>query len=182
MPAFNPPSISIVTPSGLIGLIIKHFATPEIRRRQPLVAQVGFETAKDKLTTMFDKEAAKLLDDLNRVSPFQETVQALFPETRDWIFYLSTTPTHLIIGTGPRERRLPELPVTAKTQAPIELWIRGKQETEGMLKVFKLWKDAGKQLDSLLPGELGKAIQLGEQFKTVLAKEWIVIQLGTISK
>ncbi len=51
-----------------------------------------------------------------------------------------------------------------------------------MLKVMKIWKDAGKTLDTLLPGELGKAIKPDEAFKTVLTKEWIVIQLGTTGK
>jgi hypothetical protein len=112
------------------------------------------------------------------VSPLQETVEALFPETRDWTYYFSTTPTHLIIGAGPPGLRVPELPTAKRTEAPIELWIRGKEETQGMLKVIHLWQDAGKQLESLLPEELQKTIKIGESFKTSFVKEWFVIQLG----
>jgi len=169
----------IATPPGLIGWIIQLIAAPEVRRQQPFVAEVAYEDGRAKLTDGFDQEAIKLLDQLNQVSPLQETVATLFPETRDWTFYLSTTPTHLIIGTGPPERLVPELPVTSQTQAPIELWIRGKQETQGMLKVLKLWQDAGKQLETLLPAELQKTIKPGDGFKTLFVKEWFVIQLGT---
>jgi hypothetical protein len=169
---------SIETPPGLIGLIARHIAEAELRRSQPVIAEVSYEDGQAKLVEAFEKDVSKLLADLNKVNPLRETINTLFPETRDWINYLSTTPTHLIIGTGPRGRRVPELPVTDQTKAPIELWIRGKTETQGLLKISKIWKDAGQQLEALLPGELGKAVKAGEGYKTVFVKEWIVIQLG----
>jgi hypothetical protein len=175
---FNSQVDDIVTPHGLIGWIIKLIAAKKVRQRQPLVAAVAFDDAKSKLVERFDLETARLIDGLNQVSPLQETVKVLYPETNDWIFYLSTTPTHLIVGFGPRNRRLPELPVTEKTNAPIEMWIRSKEETQAMLRIFQIWKSAGKQLDTMLPPDLAKAIKPGDNFKTQFVKEWVVIQLG----
>ncbi|HYV39555.1 MAG TPA: hypothetical protein VE988_27960, partial [Gemmataceae bacterium] len=167
----------VQTPRGLFGLIIQWIAMPRIRESQPLIAQVAFDDGKTKLTQTFDAEADKLLGQLNQVSPLEKTVQTLFPETRDWIYYLSTTPTHLIVGAGPRGRRVPELPVTENTNAPIEMWMRTKGETAAMVTVLKLWKDAGKQLQSLLPEPIGKSIK-EDSFRTATVKDWFVIQLG----
>ena len=157
------------------------FAAPEVRRRQALVAEVAYEDGRSKLADSFDQEATKLVDQLNQVSPLQETVATLFPETRDWTYYMSTSPTHLVIGAGPRDHSVPELPVTNKTQAPIELWVRGKEETKGILKLLKVWRDAGKQLVGLLPEELRKTIKSDEGFKTLFVKEWFVIQIGPVN-
>jgi hypothetical protein len=173
---------AIATPPGLIGWIVQMFAAPEVRRRQPLVAEVAYEDGRSKLADSFDQEATKLVDQLNQVSPLQETVATLFPEVRDWTYYMSTSPTHLVIGAGPRDHSVPELPVTNKTQAPIELWVRGKEETKGILKVLKVWRDAGKQLVGLLPEELRKTIKSDEGFKTLFVKEWFVIQIGPVNE
>jgi hypothetical protein len=171
----------IATPGGLVGWIIEMIAEPIIRRQQPVVAEVAYEDGTTKLADAFDQETNKLVAQLNQVSPLQETIEALFPETRDWTYSLSTTPTHLIIGAGPPGLRVPELPSTKRTEAPIELWVRGKEETQGMLKVIQLWKDAGKQLETLLPEELQKSIKIGDSFKTAFVKGWFVIQLGAVS-
>jgi hypothetical protein len=170
---------SIATPPGLIGLLIELIATPKIRRQQPLAAEIAYANGKAKLRAAFDQEAKKLVDELNQVSPLEETVNRLFPATKEWIYYLGTTPTHLVIGTGPPGRKLPVLPVTEKTQAPIELWIRNKPETQALLTVMKLWKDAGKQLESLLPPKVSKAIKPGVGPRTETVGEWFVIQVGT---
>src|SRR5262249_35937246 len=137
-----------------------------IRRQQPLVAEVAFADGKAKLRSAFDQEAKKLIDQLNEVSPLEETINKLFPASKEWIYYLGTTPDYLVIGTGPRGRGLPELPISEKTHAPIELWIRNKSETQALVQVLKLWKDVSKQLEKLLPPELTKVIKPGAGVQT----------------
>jgi hypothetical protein len=168
----------IATPPGLFGLLVEFIATPKIRREEPIYAQAGFEDGKTQLIAAFDEEVDKTLDDLNQVSPLEKTVNTLFPETKDWIYYPRTTPTHLLIGIGPPQRGIPELPITEKNDAPIEVWIRSKPETQGMIFVLKLWKDANKSLEEMLPARLGKSLPLGEGFKTLTVKGWFVIQIG----
>jgi hypothetical protein len=168
----------IATPPGIVGLFVRLIATPRVHREAPLFADAAFRDGKAQLVATFDEEVDRIINDLNQVSPLEETVTKLFPETRDWIYYPLTTPTHLLIGVGPRNYRVPELPVTAATDAPIELWIRNKPETQGMLQVLKLWKDASKQLDQMLPATLGKSLKFEGGFNTRTVKDWFVIQLG----
>jgi hypothetical protein len=168
----------LATPPGLFGLLVELIATPKIKKQEPIVAEAAYEDGKAKLIAAFDEEVEKALKDLNEVSPLEKTVNTLFPETKDWILYPLTTPTHLFIGIGPKDRKLPALPVTDKTDAPIELWMRSKAETSAMILVMKLWKDANQQLGEMLPGELGKSLPLKEGFKYLNVKDWFVIQLG----
>jgi hypothetical protein len=168
----------LATPPGLFGLLVEWIAMPKIRRQEPIYAQAAFDDGKAQLVKAFDEEVEKSLKDLNEVSPLEKTVNTLFPETKDWIFYPLTTSTHLLIGLGPRDRKLPVLPITDKTDAPIELWIRNKPETKAMILVMQLWKDANKQLKEMLPADIGKSLPLGEGFKTLTVKDWFVIQLG----
>jgi hypothetical protein len=172
----------IATPPGLFGLLVELIAMPKIKRQEPIFAEAAYEDGKAKLIAAFDEEVDKSLKDLNEVSPLEKTVNTLFPETKDWILYPSTTPTHLLIGIGPKDRKLPTLPVTDKTDAPIELWIRSKAETFAMVMVLKLWKDANKQLEEMLPGEIGKSLPLKESFQYLNVKEWFVIQIGKQAK
>jgi hypothetical protein len=168
----------ICTPPGLIGLLIELLATPQIRRSQPVVARAAYEDNKAQLIAAFDAEIKQVIDELNKVSPLEETVQKLFPQTKDWIYAPSITPTHLIVGVGPRNYRLPEVPISTKTDAPVEVWIRSKPETQGMIAVLKLWRDANKQLAEMLPAEVGKKLKLDQGIKTQMVKDWFVIRLG----
>jgi hypothetical protein len=168
----------IATPPGLIGCIVERMATREIRRHHPTFAQTAFKYGKAELIAAFDEEVEWRLAKLNQASPLEQTVHTLLPETKDWIAYPIVTPTHLLIGAGRPKRRLPELPITDQTDAPLELWIRNQPETQALIAVLKLWRGANKQLGELLPGELGKKLKLGEGFKTLTVKDWLVIQLG----
>jgi hypothetical protein len=168
----------IATPPGLLGLLIELIATPKVRRSQPRVARAGFETGKAELLAAFDQEVDKALRDLNEASPLEKSMNALFPQTKDWIYYPLTTPTHLIVGAGPPGRRLPVLPTTERTNAQVELWIRNKPETEGMIAVLKLWQFANKKLEDALPPELAKRLDLGKGVQSLTVGEWFVIQIG----
>jgi hypothetical protein len=169
---------AIATPPGLIGLLIEVLATPKIRRSQPAVASAGYEDNKARLIALFDEEIKQVIDDLNEVSPLEETVEKLFPQTKDWIYSPTITPTHIIVGVGPRNYRLPEIPISSKTDAPVEVWIRSKPETQGMIAVLKLWKDANKQLAESLPAEVAKKLKLEQGIRTQTVKDWFVIRLG----
>jgi hypothetical protein len=166
------------TPPGLIGLFIGLVAGPRIEREAPIFAQAGFENGKSQLMSEFDKEVDKVIKELNDVSPLEKTITTLFPETANWIYYPTATATHMVVGLGPRGRRLPELPITEKNDAPIEVWIRRKPETQGMIAVLNLWRNANRQLEEMLPPRIGKSLTLGEGFKTMTVKDWFVIQLG----
>jgi hypothetical protein len=172
----------LATPPGLIGVFVRLIATPIVQRQAPLFAAAAFEEGKAQLVATFDEEVQQIIDDLNQVSPLEETVQKLFPETKDWIYYASSTPTHLIIGVGPPQHRVPELPVSEKTNAPIEVWIRARPQTQAMIQVLKLWRDANKQLRQMLPPSIGKALTFEGEIKTQTVKDWFVIQLGAQSR
>ena len=160
-PASARPSTALSRRLAFLAFWVELIATPKIKRQEPIFAEAAYEDGKAKLIAAFDEEVEKALKDLNEVSPLEKTVNTLFPETKDWILYPLTTPSHLLIGIGPKDRKLPTLPVTDKTDAPIELWMRTKAETAAMILVMKLWKDANQQLGEMLPGELGKSLPPG---------------------
>lgn len=172
----------IATPPGLLGVVIRIIATSKVRRQQPLADAMALEEGKAQVIAAFDEEINKKIDELNGVSPLEETINRLFPQTKNWIYYPEVTPTHLIVGAGPPGSVLPVLPTSEKTDAPIELWIRNKPGTPGMLAVLKLWREAGKQLQEMLPPELSKKINLEGGFDTQTVKDWFVIQLGKPAK
>jgi hypothetical protein len=168
----------IATPPGLAGLIVEIIATPQIRASQPIVAKAAYDDGRSQLITEFDKEVQRVIKELNTISPLEETAQKLFPQTKDWIYYPYNTATHLIIGVGPRNYRLPDLPVTSPSDARVEVWIRNKPETKGMIPILRLWRNASEQLEVMLPADIGKKLNFREGFRTQTVKEWFVIKLG----
>jgi len=125
------------------------------------------------------EEADSIIAELNKITPFEETITELYPETKDWPFRLSTTESHMQIAIGPADAKLPALPVSDKLpqQAGIEVWIQSTPEEARFLETLATWETANDLLREYLADQ-PEAQQLVENAKVTAVDDWVVISVG----
>src|SRR5262249_10032500 len=86
--------------------------------------------AESYLKDFVDGLAGEVIPVLNRPAPVEESLNRLFPETRDWIFHLSSDSQFIQVGYGPRGSVIPTLPSHPRRpkNARLELWLRSTTE------------------------------------------------------
>jgi hypothetical protein len=133
------------------------------------------------LKNFMDEQAGKIVAKLDRTTPVEKSLNRLFPETRDWVFQLSTNTQFLQAAYGPRGgivHVLPENPAHLK-DVRLELWLHSTAtEAQDLVKLSKepLIKNfLNKYLETVLP----ELAALAESNSLVAVGPWLVISVGT---
>jgi hypothetical protein len=88
--------------------------------------------------------AVEIVARLDRTNPVEKSLNRLFPETRDWIFHISTDPVFIQAAFGPRNARVPVLPENPAhlQDVCLELWLHSTTtEAQDLVNLSKvpLW-------------------------------------------
>ena len=161
------------TRRGLLGRLAVRIARRQVAKMQPAAAQILEEDARQELRSEFDRLGEELIAKLNETTPLEETIQLMFPETKDWIYDLSTTEEHIQVSVGPRGYRFPQLPPRDQ-HAPVELWVRvagGSVDPEAS----RVWNAAQHLVRSFLAGMAGDAAS-GKDTTIDRVGDWVVIE------
>jgi hypothetical protein len=127
-----------------------------------------------------DNLTEEIVTKLNSTNPVEKSVNRLFPETRDWVFQMSTDSQFLQAAYGPRGTVVPILPENPARlkDVRIELWLHATAtEAQDLVKLSKqpLAKSLiHKYLEATLPELAARADN--RSFDAV--GPWLVISIG----
>jgi hypothetical protein len=106
----------------------------------------------------------------------------MFPETKTWVYDLSTTDEYIQASAGPEGFRFPELPNRGEDRQrdPVELWIRtGNAKVNS--EVLGMWNIAQGLLRTFVPQGVDVPESLRGQAVAEQVQNWVVIAIGQTS-
>jgi hypothetical protein len=132
------------------------------------------------LKNFVDELAGDIFAKLNRTTPVEKSLNRLFPETRDWVFQMSSDAHFLQAAYGPRGVAVPVLPENPARlkEVRIELWMRTTaKEARDLAKLSKepLAKNlVHRYLETMVP----ELAALTENRSVDSVGDWLVISIG----
>jgi hypothetical protein len=132
------------------------------------------------LKNFVDELAGKIIERLNRTTRVEESLNRLFPETKDWGFVLSTDANFIQAAYGPPGSEAPDLPDNPGRleNARLELWLRST--TKGAAALAELSKSplAKQLIQRYLEATLPELAALTEERSVSSVGPWLVISIG----
>jgi hypothetical protein len=165
---------------GTIGRVAGRMAMPIGRHLLPRAEAQAKPIAEGQLKNYADELAAEIVERLDRTNPIEKSLNRLYPETRDWIFHMSSGPVFIQAAFGPRNAQVPVLPENPANLKDIrlELWLRSTAtEAQDLVKLSKepLAKALlQKYIEKVFP----ELAALSENRSIDAVGPWLVISIG----
>jgi len=165
---------------GPVGRGIGRLVRPLGQRLVPRAEAQAVPIGEQSLKTFVDGLTEEIVEKLDRTNPVEKSLNRLFPETRDWVFQLSTDSQFLQAAFGPRNSAVPNLPENPARlkDVRIELWLHSTAtEAQDLVKLSKtpLAKSLiHKYLETVLP----ELAALAENRSLDAVGPWLVISVG----
>ena len=168
------------TRRGMVGRLAVRVARRRVRKMRPQALRIVERDSRTLIRDQFDQLAGELIQELNKTTPFEQTIMQLFPETKTWVYNLSTTDKYIQASAGPKGLRFPELPKRDEGDRlePVELWIR-TGNAEPIPEVLAVWNIAQDLLRSFVPQEADLPEPHRGQATVEQVGDWVVIAVGT---
>jgi hypothetical protein len=127
-----------------------------------------------------DELAERVVTKLDRTTPVEKSLNRLFPETRDWVFQMSTNSQFIQAAYGPRGGAIPVLPENPAhlNDVRLELWVHSTAaEVRDLVKLSKQ-PLVSTFVHKYLETELPELAALTENRSLVTVGDWMVISIG----
>ena len=132
------------------------------------------------LTGFVNEVANQIVTKLDRTTPVEKSLNRIFPESKDWVFQMSTDPRFIQAAYGPRGSKVPYLPENPGRlkDVRLELWLHSTDTEAGdLVKLSKEPLAKGlmhKYLETVLP----ELAALAENRSLDSVGPWLVISIG----
>jgi hypothetical protein len=133
------------------------------------------------LRNFVDDLAERIVTRLDQATPVEKSLTRLFPETREWVFQMSTHPQYLQAAFGPRGTAVPVLPENPGhlKDVRMELWLHTTtKEAQDLARLSKepLARNLVRRyVETILPELAG----LAENRSLDSVGPWLVISIGS---
>jgi hypothetical protein len=165
---------------GPAGRAVGRLALPLAHRLTPRAEAEATPVGERILKNFVDELATEIVTRLDRTNPIEKSLNRLFPETRDWVFQMSTDPVFIQAAFGPRNAKVPVLPENPAhlKDVRLELWLHSTAtEAQDLVKLSKepLAKAlVQKYLETVFP----ELVALSENRSLDAVGPWLVISIG----
>jgi hypothetical protein len=153
---------------------------PLARRLTPRAEAEATPVGERYLKNFVDELAVKIVERLDRTNPVEKSLNRVFPQTRDWVFHMSTGPVFMQAAFGPRDAKVPELPENPAQlkDVRIEFWLHSTAtEAQDLVKLSKqpLAKAlVHKYIETVFP----ELAALSENRSLDAVGPWLVLSIG----
>jgi hypothetical protein len=165
---------------GPVGRVVGRLMLPMGRRLVPRAEAQATPIAQSYLKTFVDDLGQKIVEKLNRTTPVEKSLNRLFPETKDWVFQMSSDSEFLQAAYGPKGSTVPKLPdhPLRPRDVRMEMWVRSTTtEAQDLEKISKL-PLAKALVDKYIETQLPELAALGENRSLDAVGSWLVISVG----
>jgi hypothetical protein len=165
---------------GPVGRAAGRLALPLAHRLTPRAEAEATPIGEYYLKNFVDELAEKIVTKLDRTNPIEKSLDRLFPETRDWVFQMSTDATFIQAAFGPRGAKVPVLPENPGhvKDVRLELWLHSTAtEAKDLVKLSK--EPLAKALvHKYIETEFPELAALSENRSLDAVGPWLVISIG----
>jgi hypothetical protein len=165
---------------GPVGRAVGHFIRPVGQLLVPRAEAQATPIGEWYLKNFVDDLAGKIITKLNRTTRVEESLNRLFPQTKDWGFQLSTDANFIQAAFGPPGSEALVLPDNPRRleNARLELWLRST--TEGARALEKLTRSplAKQLIQRYLEVTLPELAALTDERSVTSVGQWLVISIG----
>jgi hypothetical protein len=132
------------------------------------------------LKNFVDELAEKIVTRLDRTTPVEKSINRLFPETKDWVFQMSTNPEYIQAAFGPRGTNVPVLPENPGRLKDVrmELWLHSTAKEAQDLAKLSREPLAKALIHKYLETTLPELTALAENRSVDSVGPWLVISVG----
>jgi len=126
---------------GPVGRAVGRLALPVGRHLVPRAEAEARPIGESILKNFVDELAVEIVARLDRTNPVEKSLNRLYPETRDWVFHMSTDPVFIQAAFGPRNATVPVLPANPAhlQDVRLELWLHSTTtEAQDLVKLSKV--------------------------------------------
>jgi hypothetical protein len=165
---------------GPVGRAVGRMLLPLAQLLLPRAEEQAKELGGHFLKNYVNELADEIVTKLNRTTPVEKSLNRLFPETRDWVFQLSTDSKFMQAAYGPPGSTVPSLPENPGQlqDVRIQLWLHTTAtEAQDLVKLSKepLAKILiQKYLETVVP----ELAALSENRSLDSLGPWLVISIG----
>jgi hypothetical protein len=132
------------------------------------------------LKNFVDGLAEEIVTRLDRTIPVERSLNRVFPETRDWVFQMSSGPRFLQAAYGPRGSRVPVLPEDPAhlKDVRLELWLHSTAtEAQDLVKLSKV-PLAKALVHKYIETEFPELAALSDNRSLDAVGPWLVLSIG----
>jgi hypothetical protein len=165
---------------GPAGRAVGRLLLPLARHLVPRANAEATPIGESYLKTFVDGLAQKVIAKLDSTNPVEKSMNRLFPQTRDWVFQMSSDAQFMQAAFGPRNSKVPALPENPARlkDVGLELWLHSTAtEAQDLVKISKV-PLAKALVDKYLETELPELAALGENRTLDAVGPWLVISVG----
>jgi hypothetical protein len=166
---------------GFVGRAAGRMALPAGRLLLPAAERQGVPIADSIVRGVVDETIDKIVARLNERLPVEDSVNRLYPETKNWIFQVSKNAEFMQAAYGPPDARVPVLPPHPQPLANVDLevWLHSSGKEAKFLENLSKQPLAHQLLQAYLEATLPKLAVLADDRSVVAAGPWVVISVGS---
>jgi hypothetical protein len=165
---------------GPVGRAVGRLALPVGRHLVPRAEAEATPIGESYLKNFVDELAEQIIARLDRTNPVEKSLNRLFPETRDWVFHMSSDAVFMQAAFGPRNARVPVLPENPAQlkDVRLELWLHSTTtEAQDLVKLSQVPLAKAlvhKYLETVFP----ELAALSENRSLDAVGPWLVLSIG----
>lgn len=164
-----------------VGRLIGSGILPLTDKLIPRAVAQATPIANRYLQDFVEQTAEKIIETLNKKTPVEESINRLFPRTKDWVFQMSSDDKFLQAAFGPPDApdcSLPDAPA-AMEDVWLEAWLRSTGKEAKLLADLSK-RPLAKQLVQLqLEAALPELAALAEERTVDAVGSWVLIRIGS---
>ena len=165
---------------GPVGRAVGCLALPIGRRLVPRAEAEATPVGEKILKNFVDELATEIVARLDRTNPVEKSLNRLFPETRDWVFHMSTDRVFIQAAFGPRNAKVPDLPENPAhlKDVRLELWLHSTAtEAKDLVKLSKV-PLAKALVHKYIETEFPELAALSDNRSLDAVGPWLVLSIG----
>jgi hypothetical protein len=165
---------------GPVGRAAGRLALPIGRHLVPRAEAEAAPIAESILKDFVDELAEEIVARLDRTNPVEKSLNRLFPETRDWVFQLSTDSRFIQAAFGPRNVEVPVLPENPAQlkDVRLELWLHSTANEAQDLVTLSKQPLAKALVHKYIQTVFPELAALSENRSLDAVGPWLVISIG----
>ncbi|MDF1742529.1 MAG: hypothetical protein P1V19_02475 [Gimesia sp.] len=155
-----------------------------VKLLQSEAEQQAIPYAIQYLEEFVNAEADAIIAELNQTIPLERSLHKLFPETKDWIYQLSTAEKYLQAYYGPKDAPVPTPPaVPGRPKNPeMELWIQANSKDAKFIQLMARLNQSHNLLKKLIPDADPLIASLIKNARVTFSAPWLIISITASEK
>jgi len=164
--------------NGPLAMCVRRIAARTIDKAKPELDAHLYNRAKHKFEVELAAVARELVDELNSTNRLDEMIAKHFPESKSWVYHVSSTDEIILAAVGPKNATIPPFRTrpNGTMKASMDLWVQTSWEETLVINASLLWNSTHDLLKEVLPADIARS--LAQHVTITTEGNWFVVTIG----